>query len=48
MTADQALSIAVEALHYALENDSDYLSDETVAEWEEAARVLAAPPPDDD
>lgn len=35
-----ALATAVEALEYALENDTDYLSDETVARWQAALEAL--------
>jgi hypothetical protein len=46
MTREEAAGIAVEALTYALENDHQYLAEDTVAEWSAALDVLSQPAPE--
>lgn len=43
MTRDEAMSIAIEALGYVLDNDTEYLSEDAEARYVEAMRVLNPP-----
>lgn len=45
MTREEALAVAVTALHYVLDNDTDYLERGAIEEFSEALTVLSTPEP---